>query len=110
MLPPERGARRDGVHVPAQVARLLTLITLACNLPQGSARGGQASAAGPAALDAFVQTQPTTYMSRMGVADTEITPAMSRCGPGCAAAQCRMVWGGRTAGARLGGQRPWQMC
>lgn len=44
---------------------------------EGSARGGQASAAGPAALDAFVQTQPTTYMSRMGVADTEITPAMS---------------------------------
>ncbi|KAI7835794.1 hypothetical protein COHA_010314 [Chlorella ohadii] len=44
---------------------------------EGSARGGQASAAGPAAPDAFLQTQPTTYMSRMGVADTEITPAMS---------------------------------
>ncbi|PRW56787.1 hypothetical protein C2E21_4555 [Chlorella sorokiniana] len=44
---------------------------------EGSARGGQASAAGPAAPDAFLQTHPTTYMSRMGVADTEITPAMS---------------------------------
>lgn len=44
---------------------------------EGSARGGQASAAGPAAQDAFLQTHPTTYMSRMGVADTEITPAMS---------------------------------
>lgn len=47
---------------------------------QGAApRGGQASAAGPAAPDAFLQTQPTTYMTRMGVADTEITAAMSRC-------------------------------
>lgn len=103
MLLPESGARpRSGC--------LLTIITLACtpNLPQGSARGGQASAAGPAAQDAFVQTQPTTYMSRMGVADTEITPAMSRCGPGLAAAQYGMVWGGQTAWAGWG-QRPWQM-
>lgn len=45
--------------------------------PQAAApRGGQAAtAAGPA--DAYLQTQPTTYMSRLGVADAEITPAMS---------------------------------
>lgn len=39
-------------------------------------RGGQASASGPSAADAYLQTQPTSYVSRMGVADAEISPAM----------------------------------
>lgn len=44
-------------------------------LMQGAARNGQASAAAPPA-DQYVQTQPTSYMSRMGVADAEISPVM----------------------------------
>ncbi|KAL4447351.1 hypothetical protein ABPG77_007384 [Micractinium sp. CCAP 211/92] len=43
---------------------------------EGAARGGQASAAAPPA-DQYVQTQPTSYMSRVGVADAEISPAMN---------------------------------
>lgn len=41
-------------------------------------RGGQASAAGPAADgNGYLQTQPTSYVSRLGVADAEISAAMN---------------------------------
>ncbi|KAL4858541.1 hypothetical protein ACK3TF_001501 [Chlorella vulgaris] len=42
-------------------------------------RGGHSSAAGPDSVggNGYLQTQPTSYISRMGVADTEITTAQS---------------------------------
>lgn len=71
--------QRRGTCLRAQPAARLP----PCRLQGAAPRGGQASAAGPA--DAYVQTQPTTYMSRLGVADAEISPS------GCAAAAAAAV-------------------
>lgn len=50
----------------------------ACSLQGAAPRGGQASAAGPAADgNGYLQTQPTSYVSRLGVADAEISAAMN---------------------------------
>ena len=53
---------------------------LPCADAQGAApRGGHGSAAGPdsGGGNGYLQSQPTSYVSRMGVADTEITAEQS---------------------------------
>jgi hypothetical protein len=66
---------KDVVHSPHAAA--CTCLP-ACSLQGAAPRAGQASAAGPAADgNGYLQTQPTSYVSRLGVADAEISAAMN---------------------------------